>query len=325
MYGMTGANVDNISQAPASPPTAAASSSSPSPQPSLSLSRSSSPLPLIAGLFSPSSGHNGGGGGRRRRHGAGIGRTTADVFIPVPTADPCGLARRAVAAGATLEAMGATGGAAAERQQHVMVRPPGGALVLVLTAPAAAPAEEEGGEGGRGSKASRPKSTTKAPPPTGAADADDEDGQGQGEEEAGEQEVGLEAGEAGIGTYFPTLRIEHKCCRNPGEVYANTPRPIPYVSVCRVWFDMCAYHQYCWLLTLMTLTDRSTPILCPIRTSILQGGDGRVRGARAPPDPRRLAQPAGAPAPLLYVRGETAAVQYSSAGEAQGTLVLMNL
>lgn len=57
-----------------------------------------------------------------------------------------------------------------------------------------------------------------APPPA-AADAEASTAQAQANEKEEE------------GTRFPTLRIEHLGCRDPGEVSANTPQPIPYVPL----------------------------------------------------------------------------------------------
>jgi hypothetical protein len=173
--------------------------------------------------ISPGNSSNWGSSSSRRRPT----RATADVFVPVPTSDPAGLARKAVAAGATLEGVGATGAQQQHQQQHqhILVRPPGGALVLVLTSQSSSPPPppqqpeqqpKQGKKKGGGSPPVPEPTATTAP--TAAAT-----------NKAEEQEVGLAEGEAGIGTYFPTLRIEHRCCKDAGEVYANTPRPIPYV------------------------------------------------------------------------------------------------
>lgn len=191
---------------------------------------SRSPPLLLASLLSPQ-GKRGGGGNHRPV------RSTADVYLPVPTSDPAGIARLAVAAGATLEGLGAT---ERRHRQHILVRPPGGAMVLVLTASSTSTT-------GKGK--ARPKSKAAAtdgpsPPTIDEAPAPVPMPLVPIEEEE-RQEVGLEAGEAGIGSYFPTLRIEHRCCEDPGEVYANTPRPIPCVLVC-MYTRVCVLLGCCW-------------------------------------------------------------------------------
>jgi hypothetical protein len=224
----------------------------PTPSPSSSPVAARSPQ-LLSALLSPYRGNsnnnnsNSGSGSGTNGNGASsssrrrTARATADVYVPMSTPDPAGLARKAVAAGATLEGVGATddgpaaergggGGGGGQRQrQHILVRPPGGALVLVLTSPSQPsppqqqPQEEKGKASLPPAKATAAASSSSSSMPAAAV------------EEGGERQevlVGLEEGEAGIGTYFPTLRIEHRCCKNAGEVYANTPRPIPCVSLC---------------------------------------------------------------------------------------------
>lgn len=135
-------------------------------------------------------------------------RATADVFVPVPTPDPAAAARKAVAGGATLEGVGSTDD---RRKQHILVRPPGGALVLVLT-----------------SSSSRSPSPP-PPPPLPAKKKKEEEAMATSPPPAAAEAEGRQREE---GTRFPTLRIKHLCCHDPGEVSANTPQPIPYVNLC---------------------------------------------------------------------------------------------